>query len=401
MEGKKKWGLLVCGTVMLLFLGLIYAWSIFRAPFNEIYTAWTPTQLSMTFTISIICFCLGGFISGKIISVLKPKIVILISAALLFVGFFVVSGMNPRDESGSLAALYVFYGVFGGCGVGITYNAVLSSVTKWFPGKTGLASGILLFGFGLGGMILGTVVNGLIADAGIFTTFFYLAVIIAIVLVIGAFVIKMPPAAKGSSDGREVKNYTLGEMLKTPSFWVFFIWELIICSAGLLVINSAANIAVAFGAAATLGLIVSVFNGGGRIVIGTLFDKKGRKISMTANTVIMVLAGIFLFTGALTGNMIFIFIGLPLVGISYGGTPSLTSAITNKFYGPKHYPVNLSIVNFALIPAALIGPLISSMLQESSGGAYNTTFIMLIVLAAVALLFNGLTTAFAKKENLD
>ena len=31
---------------------------------------------------------------------------------------------------------------------------------------------------------------------------------------------------------------------------------------------------------------------------------------------------------------------------------------------------------------------------------YNAP-VMLIVLAAVALLFNGLTTAFAKKENLD
>ena len=191
---NKRWLYLGMATISTLFLGLIYAWSLFRAPFSEVFKTWTVAQMSMTFTISMIMFCLGGLIGGQLGKKFGVKVRILIAAVLLLVGFFMVSTLNPADASGSLMKLYIFYGIFGGGGVGIGYNAVITTITKWFPDKVGLASGIMLMGFGLGGLALGSVVTKFIAGIGIFSTFKLLAIAIFVVLLVAAIIIKAPEA---------------------------------------------------------------------------------------------------------------------------------------------------------------------------------------------------------------
>jgi OFA family oxalate/formate antiporter-like MFS transporter len=175
----------------------------------------------------------------------------------------------------------------------------------------------------------------------------------------------------------------------------------LISAGGLLVVNSAANISMFFGAPAVLGLVVSVFNGAGRPILGILFDKYGRGNAMRISSLTMILGGASLICGALTDSAAFVFIGLPIIGICYGGVPSLSSAAVSAFYGSKHYPVNFAASTFQLMPAAIIGPLVSSKLQEASSGSYDSTFIMLLTLAICALIVNTAVTVRAKKERLE
>jgi len=415
MNTGKRWLYLATATVTLLFLGLIYAWSIFRTPFGEIFPDWTVSQMSMTFTISMIFFCLGGFVGGLLSKRLPVKVRMFISAVMLFVGFFVVSMVNPDNPSGSLTMLYIFYGVFGGGGVGLAYNVIIGTLNKWFPDKIGLASGIMLMGFGLGGLALGSVVSIMIGSIGLLSTFKILGIAIGVVCVISAAIIRDPDASESSelaslkaaalasagsdtaaeapADTSAQPDYSAGEMLKTSRFWFFTLWAILLNSAGLLVINSAANIAVAFGGTAVLGMIVSLFNGAGRIVAGNNFDKMGRKKSTFINLLFMVAAGVLLTLGGISGKFIFIMLGLIFVGLSYGGCPTITSAYINKAFGARNFPTNFSIANFSLIFAATIGPTVSSKLLEAAGGSYNTNFYAILAFSAAAfvmwLLLNG------------
>ncbi len=397
---KNRWLTLAVRTIILLFLGLIYGWSIFRAPLTEFYPQWSTSQLSLTFTISMICFCLGGFFSGQLQKKFSHKALLAAAAVILFVGFFGVSMLDTENPYASLIMLYILYGVCGGFGVGIGYNSVISTVNKWFADKAGLASGIMMMGFGLGGIVLGGAVNLLIGYIGIFFTFKVIAVGISIILLQGVIFLSKPEEksqadVKAEADGSE--NYSPVQMMKKASFWFFVVWCILLNSAGLLVINNAATIAVAFGAPAVLGLIVSVCNGVGRVFIGGLFDRYGRKISMIINVGFTCTAGILLLAGSLSAAAVVIIIGLLFTGLGYGGTPTLSSAFIHKEFGPKYFPVNFSICNFSLIPASIIGPMISSWLIDKSGGSYTGTFVMIIILAVCAAAAWAFVNKFAEK----
>lgn len=49
----------IVGVIVLLFAGLVYAWSVLSTPIGAEFTGWTKAQLSLTFTLVMILFCIG------------------------------------------------------------------------------------------------------------------------------------------------------------------------------------------------------------------------------------------------------------------------------------------------------------------------------------------------------
>jgi OFA family oxalate/formate antiporter-like MFS transporter len=67
MENARRWSYLVLAAVTMIFLGTIYAWSIFRSPLSQMFASWTATQISLTFTIfTMIVDALMGTRSNKL-----------------------------------------------------------------------------------------------------------------------------------------------------------------------------------------------------------------------------------------------------------------------------------------------------------------------------------------------
>jgi OFA family oxalate/formate antiporter-like MFS transporter len=399
----KRWITLISGSIILLFMGLIYAWSLFRIPLQELFPGWTRMQISFTFTISIFVFCVGGFVSGKLLQRFKAKSVLYLSAALLLTGFCSLSLLlDEKSPNFSLIALYVLYGVVCGFGVGLTYNAAISVVARLFPELQGLATGILLMCFGIGGMLLGGFVDIVYPKIGIISTFAVCGVLIAIVVIAGSFFIteKTVNSAKFETDGSH-KNYTLGEALNTKTFWIFCVWVVAVCTCGLLILNVASSIVDDFGLPVVLGGIVSVFNGIGRFGFGVFIDRSGRNIASLVNSSILLLAGFILLLGALFHSTMLILIGLPLIGLTYGGAPTLVTATMSRLYGSLYFPIIYGAATFSVAISAILGPMISSKLQDISGGRFHTTFIMIIIVAVITLCFHFMTIFFSEKEKLN
>lgn len=401
MQAKNtRWLSLAVGTLMMIILGLVYAWSVFVVPL-ELEFGWDRAQTSLTFTICMIFFVLGLIASGFLSNVLSKRKITILAAVFLLLGFGFCSRIN------TLTGLYCFYGIFVGFGVGIANNALVSTIVKWFPDKTGLASGILMMGFGLGGLVLSPLAKSLMSTVGWRTTFLGFGIVFSLIMALGSIVVVMPPedygksfALAGKKSAPPAKDIPITGVVRSGSFWLYILWFSMITSGGLLVIGHAAPFAEGISSAplfaATVTGLLSLCNGLGRVITGAVYDKFGLRTSMHMTTFSMILAALLLIFASMTGNSILLIAGFVFTGLSYGGCPPTSSTFAMSFYGPKHFAINYAAVSAGMIPGASIGPMIAANLYKSSGG-YMTSFLTMLIFGAPALFF--LWLLFRKSAN--
>ena len=235
---------------------------------------------------------------------------------------------------------------------------------------------------------------------GFRNTYVLVGVAIACVIALSSFAVQKPDAdtvlpqrSKGASkrqENFEAKDYTPAEMVRRFTFWRAFITLVCLTAVGSSVISFARDLALSVGAEAALATtlvgILAVCNGLGRIITGAVFDAMGRRFTMIAANVITITAAAVTLTAVATETLWLCIVGLCLTGLSYGSSPTVSSAFTSAFYGQKHFATNLSICNFNLMVASFIATACTS-LQQTSGG-YTAPFILLLSLSVVALVLN-------------
>ena len=392
-----RWLYLAVGVIALLFAGIIYGWSILKAPLAADF-GWTADQLALNFTLTMCFFCLGGIAGGVLAKRLGICPSLILAGVLSCLGFF----LTARLDGGSVSMLYVSYGLLAGLGIGIAYNVIISTVNAWFPDKKGTCSGALMMGFGASALVVGNTMSALMENPAIGwrTAFIGLGVVLGVILLATGLIIQLPPAGRelpkpaqksgAASEDFEARDYTPGEMIRRFTFWRAFVCIVFLAAVGNTVISFARDLSISVGAeaglATTLVGVLSVCNGLGRIATGAIFDKLGRRKTMLlANIVAIAAAGVTLLS-VFTGSVPLCVAGLCVTGFSYGSCPTISSAFVSAFYGTKHFSMNFSIMNFNLMGASLLAT-VSSMLFTSSGG-YVAPFILLLALSAVALVLN-------------
>ncbi|MCL2751105.1 MAG: MFS transporter, partial [Coriobacteriia bacterium] len=287
---------LVFATLTLLVLGLIYAWSIFAGPIGSAFTDYQP-YLPQVFQISMFSFCLSALVGAQIVKRQSAKLSIIIAAVLMAVGFI----CTARFTGEGIWALFLFYGVFTGSGCGIAYNAIISLVNPWFPDRIGLASGIMMMGFGISSLVFGSLATVLFGLVEWTTVFLIIAATAFVVLLLLALIVRPAPGDIGARLGVTATAAGVGEsptqqrfLMKTKVFWVFWIWAILIVAAGLTLIGTskqgaealALDESVFVGFSAILVGLVSTMNGLSRFFNGALFDKIGLVPVMMLSSVV-------------------------------------------------------------------------------------------------------------------
>lgn len=385
----KKYVVALSGMVMFLFLGLIYAWSIFVAPLEAEF-GWSRAQTSLVFTICMSAFCLGGIAAAQMRRHIQPGWIIIASGIIAGIGFYAASFTQ------ALWQLYVFYGVFCGFAVGGAYNCLLSIVPLHFPKHIGLINGLLLMFFGFGSLAFGPIVTALIAESGWRFLFKMLAIVFAVFFGVLSLIAKAPETSAGGNQKNlsEDEGVAIGDMLRMKSFWLFFVWEVIIAAVGLGAIGHAASMAKDIQLSASLipyavG-VLSAASGLGKLSSGVLSDKIGViKTAYFMTAIGLVGCALMLFC-IQSASVFLLFSAFGLIGFAYGGGPSLNAAFVRTEFGSKNFSWSFSLMSCSLLLASVLGTYVAGMLRSASGSYFSTLILMgiylLIGLASLKLL---------------
>ena len=179
-------------TVLQVCFGTVYAWSFFQTMLVR-QAGWTHTQTAWAFSIAIFSLGVSAAWAGNMLPRLGPRWLAL-AGSLMFSGGYLIAAAALHLESVPL--FYLGYGVVGGAGIGLGYVTPVATVAKWFPDRKGLATGIVVMGFGVGAFLLskGLAPFLIIRTAGALPlVFLWLGIVFACILIPSSLALSDPP----------------------------------------------------------------------------------------------------------------------------------------------------------------------------------------------------------------
>jgi OFA family oxalate/formate antiporter-like MFS transporter len=386
-----RWWHVVGGLLMNLALGSLYAWSVFVAPLEKEF-GWKRADTSAVFTWAVVVFALAFIIAGRLQDKLGPFKISLVGCILLTAGFILCTWTS------SLTYLIICFGIVVGIGNGFGYATPIPVMAKWFPDKRGLAVGLAVAGYGGGSAIFGPLANlWLIPTYGWRATFAILGVIFFVMTLVGALLLKNPPAGyqvPGWVPASKPKvvattyEFSPGEMWRTPPAYFMWIAYCLGCSAGLMVISQlipfAKSVGIPGAALPVIGLVIgAVGNASGRILSGWMSDAMGRLNVLRLMIGISAVAMPILY---LTGsNVAMLYIMVFIVYWCYGTQLSVNASTTSDFWGTKNAGINYGLLFTSWGVAGFIGPRVGGVLFDKYKN-YQAAFYTAAALAVVALI---------------
>ena len=397
---KKRWIVLLAACFINLCLGSIYAWSVFSSAMTDYFNTSlgmnvTPGDLAIVYTIANsvgpITMISGGWFNDKF----GPKKVILVGGIMWGLGMF-LSGFAT-----SVGFLIVTYGLVGGLGLGMAYGSTISTCVKFFPDKRGLIGGITTAVYGMSSVILPPIVTVVVQNTD--ATFAFKAVGITFMVLIALSCLFMEQCPEGykpngyepavKADGAAPKNLDWKGMLKTPAFYIMLL--LLTCGAftGIMIISQASAVAqnmigMTVVSASLAVSVLAFFNALGRIVAGYVSDKIGRINTLTVACALAIVGLVCLFNCG-QGTVALFYVGLSVVGISFGSFMGVYPGFTADQFGPKNNSVNYGIMFIGFALAGYFGPQIMRNIFASTN-AYANAFIIAIIFSVVGIVFTCL-----------
>jgi oxalate/formate antiporter len=356
-----------------------YVWTLFTHPLGSALGA-TPAAIQVTFSLLIVLQTFFSPFQGWLVDRFGPRLLIATGGLLTGLSWILAA------HAGSVAMLYLTYGVLGGLGTGIVYVGVIGQMVGWFPDQRGFAAGVVAAGYGFGAIVTTFPIANSIAHAGYQATMLQFGAIFGAIGFVAALGLKPPPSVAHD----EGTGSSTSAMLKSPVFWLMFVMMTMMSTTGLMVISQMAAFATEFGitkmmvwgaAALPLALTIDRFtNGLTRPFFGYVSDRLGRENTMF---IAFALEAVAMAAWLATRSDPVLFVLLSgLVFFGWGEIFSLFPSTLTDTFGTRHATRNYGCLYIAQGIGSIFGGPLASLLHGAAG---SWTVVFYVAIAADAL----------------
>ncbi|MFH2133256.1 MAG: MFS transporter [bacterium] len=375
--------------------GSFYSFGVFFVPILEEF-GWSRGVVSGVLFVSGIVYAVAVPLIGSIADRFGYKWVSIVTAGLMGLGFI----LGSRAQT--VWQMYLFIGLLPGIGACAAIPLPLSMITSWFVKRQGLALGIASAGIGVGAATVPLLVTAIETQLGWRPAMFFVGALIILVYIPIALLVIRPPdpdyvmihegkqrANSIGAVGRDTRNISLVQALKTSQFWsLFIIFGFCIFCLGLIIthlVPFARDSGISPLSAAGLLTMMGLCSIAGRLTAGFLSDRIG------ANRVLfsgLFLQGIMILLLPRMNSLGMFYLFAFLFGISYGGNLVMIPRMTADIFGVKSMGAIYGGLSVADGIGFAVGPLMAGALFDFSG-SYTDAFLITAagIFIAVAATF--------------
>lgn len=365
-------------------MGVLYVWSLFLLPLEAALGAARPT-LSLIPALALVSFTLGMVLHDRLLGALGFRAFALLAFGLAGGGHLLFA------SGGTLAGLFIGYGLMFGLGAGLGYGLALALVTRLPDRVRSLATGLAMAAFALSGTLLSSLLAQPIRQADPAAAFLIIGIVIVLTgLAVAAL---LPPLQRRPpGPGRAERAGPIRREIADPKFLRLALIFFFICYAGLMVVAHSTGIVLAQGGGETLiGLTPGTFTFG--YILGALAG--GRLVELFSGRTMLIVSN--LLAGA--GLALFLLPASPLVlagalavGMVFGGSASLMPVLIGGEYGTARIGGIYGRLMISYGAAGLLAPALSGRLFSASG-SYAAA-----IATALAMCMAGLIMGITMKK---
>ena len=389
-----RWGQLVLGVIAMMSISSPqYVWTLFVPPFQAATHAGLPA-VQITFSILVVLQTWLAPLQGWLIDRFGPKLLISSGAALTGAGYVLAA------QATTVWWLYFSYGAFCGFGTGLVYIGIIGLMVRWFPDHRGFAVGVAAAGYGMGAIATTFPIASMLRVSGYRPTLILFGIIFAAVGICAALGLRAPRpedicgfAPRGNL-AVSARDFTAGEMLKTPVFWLMFLMMTLMSTGGLMVVSQfgpvmkdfgIADVAIAGMAALPFALTLQrIANGITRPFFGWVSDRIGRENTMFVAFGMEAVAVWLMLMSRANPPLFAVMSGVVFFG--WGEIFSLFPSTVTDTFGTRHATTNFGFLYIAQGVGSVLGGPAAAWLFVRSGSWFPVFWLIILLDAATAVL---------------